>query len=279
MSEETVWLTVDRIVERTAAQISVALDRMVHALPDECFPQAAIKRVIRELVPLQPWYMQLIMEDPDIKETYYKAVAEKERHTAYHEAGHAVVGRGLGLTCGEATIVPDYEARTAGYSKSHVVASVADWEARGRWRYHPLFRASIFELMAGRETEIVCLGRSYGGNKYDLEEINIRLSEADIRGETEAWLKRARVKTRGLVRRHRVAIEHVAAALLEKKRLSALEIDRIVKQAGSYVVARVSPQERLTIDEGVLARQWWNSPASFKHVRARLRFYKKHARA
>jgi ATP-dependent Zn protease len=48
------------------------------------------------------------------------------RHTAYHEAGHAVVGRVLGLTLGEATIVPDYEAGIGGYSRSFVLASVAD---------------------------------------------------------------------------------------------------------------------------------------------------------
>jgi ATP-dependent Zn protease len=36
------------------------------------------------------------------------------RRTAIHEAGHAVVGRVLGTTCGEATIVPDYDEMTAG---------------------------------------------------------------------------------------------------------------------------------------------------------------------
>jgi len=32
------------------------------------------------------------------------------RRTAIHEAGHAVVGRVLGMTCGEATIVPSVAA-------------------------------------------------------------------------------------------------------------------------------------------------------------------------
>jgi ATP-dependent Zn protease len=216
------------------------------------------------------------------------------RHTAYHEAGHAVVGRVLGLTLGEATIIPDHEAMIAGYSKSFILASIADWEVRGRWRHVPLFRASIFELMAGREAEIVCLGRSCDGDGEDIREIEFsgRLSEAEIPGYSEkvvvedgreftditlpkAWLKRARTKTRGLVHRHRMAIECVAAALLEKQRLSAREIDRIIKQAGSYVVTRVSRQEHLNDSRMMLARQWARSPSSLKHVRARSQFYRK----
>jgi hypothetical protein len=53
------------VVERTAASI-----------PENAAPQAAIERVIRGLAALrQPWFMQLIMEDPDIREAYYEAVA------------------------------------------------------------------------------------------------------------------------------------------------------------------------------------------------------------
>jgi hypothetical protein len=36
--------------------------------------------------------------------------------TAYHEAGHAVIGRVLTLACGHATIKPDYSTATAGVS-------------------------------------------------------------------------------------------------------------------------------------------------------------------
>jgi ATP-dependent Zn protease len=80
------------------------------------------------------------------------------RHTAHHEAGHAVVGRVLGLTCGGVTIVPNYDEMTAGVSVTQVETSISDWEARGRWRFESMYRASIFILMAGREAEIVCLG-------------------------------------------------------------------------------------------------------------------------
>jgi hypothetical protein len=42
------------------------------------------------------------------------------RATAYHEAGHAVIGRVLGMTCGGVTIVPDYEDRAAGHALTHL---------------------------------------------------------------------------------------------------------------------------------------------------------------
>jgi len=31
-------------------------------------------------------------------------------HTAFHEAGHAVIGRVLGMACGQVTIVPDHDS-------------------------------------------------------------------------------------------------------------------------------------------------------------------------
>jgi hypothetical protein len=109
-----------------------------------------------------------------------------------------------------------------------------------------MYKASIFMLMAGREAEIVCLGHDGGGDGHDVYEIEKsgRLSEARVPGYSEEigadgvteitlpaeWLKRARAKTCGLVRRHRAAIEQVAAVLLKKQSLPAREIDRILRR-------------------------------------------------
>src|SRR3954468_13493514 len=44
--------------------------------------------------------------------------ARRCRHTAYHEAGHVVIGRALGITCGRATGIRDpYRDRAQGHSK------------------------------------------------------------------------------------------------------------------------------------------------------------------
>jgi hypothetical protein len=39
------------------------------------------------------------------------------RHTAYHEAGHAVIHRLLGLVCGETSIVPNYRDKSWGHAE------------------------------------------------------------------------------------------------------------------------------------------------------------------
>jgi ATP-dependent Zn protease len=42
------------------------------------------------------------------------------KSTAYHEAGHAVIARVLTLASGPATIKPDYDEGTAGFSITDV---------------------------------------------------------------------------------------------------------------------------------------------------------------
>jgi ATP-dependent Zn protease len=90
--------------------------------------------------------------------------------TAHHEAGHAVIGRVLGLTRGGATIIPDYEQMAWGSSIASVGRSIEDWEARGRWRYVSMYRAVMMELMAGRESELVCLGCAGNGDSGHLDD-------------------------------------------------------------------------------------------------------------
>jgi hypothetical protein len=63
-------------VVRTASSISKSLDKMLADLPEDEAPQEAIDRVVWMLAKSQPWFMQLIMEDPDIRESYLNSVAE-----------------------------------------------------------------------------------------------------------------------------------------------------------------------------------------------------------
>jgi ATP-dependent Zn protease len=173
-----------------------------------------------------------------------------KRSTAYHEAGHAVIGRVLGLTCEGATIAADYDDMSAGHSICDVQRSIDDWDARDRdaRRYRPrrsesMHRARIMMLMAGREAENVCLGRCGGGDGDDLREINLTLDEADApkdAEDAERWLDRLRVRTNVRVQRHRGAIEALAAALLSHNTLSGEEIDNIVRQNGTPFVERIA---------------------------------------
>jgi hypothetical protein len=81
-------------------------------------------------------------------------------HTAYHEAAHAVIGRVLTLSCGEATIKPDYRECTAGVSHTaDPYACIHEWEKRGKVREpDAVFHARIIGYMAGAEGESELLG-------------------------------------------------------------------------------------------------------------------------
>jgi len=47
---------------------------MVADLPESVAPQLAIELVVRELARLHPWFLRLIMEDPNVRETYQAAI-------------------------------------------------------------------------------------------------------------------------------------------------------------------------------------------------------------
>ena len=64
-----------KIVERTAAAISDVLDQMVADLPEDTAPQTILELVMVELVDRQPWFLRVIMEDPDLQDLYQAAVA------------------------------------------------------------------------------------------------------------------------------------------------------------------------------------------------------------
>jgi hypothetical protein len=70
------WRKVDRAVQRAAARISKAIDRMIADLPEYAAPNMARLRLVRELIRLQPGTMQQIMEDPWAREAVEACVAE-----------------------------------------------------------------------------------------------------------------------------------------------------------------------------------------------------------
>jgi ATP-dependent Zn protease len=184
-------------------------------------------------------------------------------HTAHHEAGHAVIGRVLGLTCGLATIVPDYEERTAGLAQTFVERSISDWEARGRNRRDPMFRAGIMTLMAGREAEIECLGKDQGGDGDDQYQIDEMMREPDATkrddgGHYDATvlMVKLRAQTRALVRRHRIVIEQVAKSLVDRRTLEPEEIDAIVRQAGVRLACRIDAASVSSEDKSANMRAW-----------------------
>jgi ATP-dependent Zn protease len=154
------------------------------------------------------------------------------RHTAIHEAGHAVIGRVLTLVCGDTTIMPDHKDGAAGHT---IIAEPyeceREWRKRGKIRDkdNAVFHGRIMAYMAGVEAELILLGSTKGGDDDDRRQIELMAEELDHDpADWGRWEIRLRRQTRRLIRRHRDRIERVADALLAKRKLSAnaKEIDR-----------------------------------------------------
>jgi hypothetical protein len=173
-----------------------------------------------------------------------KSAEHRLRYTAHHEAGHAVIGRVLGLSCGSVTIVPDAVGFGCTTTKSPLMTLDA-WDDRGRSRFNgrdvrSVYRAYIMELMAGREAaELYCgPGGDFIGDGDDIRQIenltrhtyDLDCSYFNLPGNPSADfdLNRLRKATRGLCSRHREKIERVATALLEKRTLTAEELDALL---------------------------------------------------
>lgn len=150
-------------------------------------------------------------------------------HTAIHEAGHAVIGRVLGMVCGHATIAPD--ADSAGH---HFIAdpwmTYEQWDSAGKYRdLTSVLRGRIVAFMAGVVAERELLGRDSGGDGDDQRQI-AWMSE-ELPGSKVQQLKqvsRLQKSAVHLVRRHEATIREVANALMEEETLPATKIDDIV---------------------------------------------------
>jgi len=162
----------------------------------------------------------------------YTPSEEERLHTAYHEAGHAVIGRILTLTCGSATIVANEEDGEAGHG---IIADpyVTDdaWQRRGKYRqFDSVLIGRILTYMAGAEAAEF-MGHSQGGDGDDRRQIAHAMDNLSRSMSHERWdrfERRMRAMTRTLVRRHRERIERVAQALLDRHTLSSEEIGKLV---------------------------------------------------
>jgi hypothetical protein len=90
---------------------------------------------------------------------------------AIHEAGHAVIGRVLGMLCGSTTIEPDDDS--GGHGIIHDPDDIDDaWKRQGRYRtFSTVYVGRIMSFMAGAEAEAEILGGCQGGDGDDRHQI------------------------------------------------------------------------------------------------------------
>jgi ATP-dependent Zn protease len=159
--------------------------------------------------------------------------------TAIHEAGHAVIGRVLGMLCGSITIEPDDDSGGHGIIQDPYDIWDA-WEQKGRYRnFSTVYVGRIMSFMAGAEAEVEICGECQGGDSDDRHQIarmmmsrwlDIPGYEEDGDGSVERFEARLRARTRGLVRRHRDKIERVAATLLARRTLTAEQVEALMQE-------------------------------------------------
>jgi hypothetical protein len=164
--------------------------------------------------------------------------------TAFHEAGHVVIARVLGLLGGAATIVANHRFQSYGGSESYLAETIEHWHrpiSEGGNKKLVLrspqcaYRAKVMMSMAGREAELECLGRANSSDtpdRDDIDELMFKIYPGASVDVAEWCRRRDRLRrmTRTLVRRHRNKIERVAHALLQYRTLSGRAIDALLPE-------------------------------------------------
>lgn len=166
---------------------------------------------------------------------------------AYHEAGHATVGRLLDIGVEQATIIP------AGSALGHVkhdgmrhYGELGCQSDSGPIQQVTFERAAMLSL-AGCMAERRYLGASaddlegYEGALEDLQ--NATASVKSLVGDNdevlvEAWLHLLDLRVDRLLDRHWGAVELVASHLLERETLSGAEIDQCIVQGAVRAPSR-----------------------------------------
>lgn len=156
----------------------------------------------------------------------------QRRSTAVHEAGHAVIARALGIGCGEVTIIAE-EGHSLGHSD--ILDPRFDWR-RGDGPKGAAATKFVIALYAGAEAEQLICNSQYIGDSVDKERATACLAWAGVvRGAVfvgddrfDRYEAKLRIKSASLVAKHRNDIECLAAALLEREKLSGQEVDALL---------------------------------------------------
>jgi hypothetical protein len=150
------------------------------------------------------------------------------RASPWHEAGHAVIARALGVPAGRASIAFDAALNVHGLAESGIP----------KRHNRRACRASAVVSMAGAEAERHFLGVSCDGDGSDRDHIAELLEAEDDPAGIEA---RCRATARKLVREHSGRIKLVARMLIACGELSGRELDRLYAMGRYQRGSRQSP--------------------------------------
>jgi hypothetical protein len=167
----------------------------------------------------------------------------QRRATAFHEAGHAVIGRAMGQLCGSVTIEPNEQEGEAGCAITFDHwSTMSAWDQLGRWREQSsILIGRVITYMAGRISEEVLLGHCQGGDGDDRLQIEMMLTALGRDGDAD-YRARLAAMTKAAVKRHSKTIEAVADLLLEKTALKPGDVSAVLPFISLGVDAYGAPQ-------------------------------------
>ncbi len=150
---------------------------------------------------------------------------QNRRRTAYHEAGHAVIGTVLGMRCFAVSIKPN---RRRGEDGHCIMASSGD------------VATDVKMILAGRESEMLFVG-ALDHNLVDTDLVDVvkLLDDAKI---DWSWLYHWRTEVIRLILENERTVRRVARALLQQRTIGQGRIEEIIamhrcKYSTTYIFA------------------------------------------
>jgi hypothetical protein len=167
--------------------------------------------------------------------------------TAFHEAGHAVAHFDLEIPIGYVTIVPK------GDSLGRATGRRPRWfdpdEVSARMQWH--VQREIVSLYAGPIAESKMTGAgNHAGAEGDHHTI-VQLADCVVGGaeELQAFISWLEIRSTNLVEHRWFAIEAVAQALLNEKRMTGKRVAEVVRQSNLDAMARAAAADRQVLND------------------------------
>ena len=151
--------------------------------------------------------------------------------TAYHEAGHAMMAWHEGLRINEISIVPDDDSsgRILHANPLRGIHLDIDGSSRARIRAESSIRVCLAGAIAQRRFNPHGFRYHHCQSDYD-QATDVVLYIVGSNEEANAYMNLLEIQTRQIVAVHWKLVDHLARALLERRRLGRKEIRATIMQ-------------------------------------------------